>query len=328
MIKLNVPFSFICAKTGGKIVSPFNKEKEIANESMDRREFVSRAVLATSLGAVMGVSTSAGEQKSHSYRICAFEKFLQDLSYDELADTIAELGFVGIEATVRNGGHVLPERVEDDLPKLVEALKKRNLEVTTMTSDVLSPDQPLTKKVLRTAVGLGVKSYRMGYYRYDLTRPIAKQLDEIRPKLSELAALNRELGITALYQNHAGAKNVGATLWDLYLLIKDIPRDEIGCAFDIRHATVEAGLSWPVLYNVIKPHIGALYVKDFIWKGKKSQHVPLGTGRVDPHFFEIIQQDNIQGPISLHVEYLGKGSTQENIDALRRDLKVLRGWLN
>ena len=125
-------------------MSPFNKET--ANQALDRREFVSRAVLATSLGAVMGVSASANPQRPHSYRICAFEKFLQDLSYDELADTIAELGFVGIEATVRNRGHVLPERVEDDLPKLVEALKKRGLEVTTMTSDVLSPDQPLTEK--------------------------------------------------------------------------------------------------------------------------------------------------------------------------------------
>ena len=309
-------------------MSPFNKEKEIANQAIDRREFVSRAVLATSLGAVMGISASAGEQRSPSYRICAFEKFLQDLSYDELADTISELGFVGIEATVRNGGHVLPERVEDDLPKLVEALKKRDLEVTTMASDVLSPDQPLTEKVLRTAVGLGVKSYRMGFYRYDLTRPIVKQLEEIRPGLNELAALNRELGISALYQNHSDAKFVGATIWDLYLLLKDIPREEIGSAFDIRHATIEAGLSWPVLYDVIKPHIGALFVKDFVWKGKKAQHVPLGTGRIDPNFFKIIKRDNFQGPISLHVEYLPRGSTQENIDALRRDLKVLRGWLS
>jgi sugar phosphate isomerase/epimerase len=78
----------------------------------------------------------------------------------------------------------------------------------------------------------------------------------------------------------------------------------------------------------MKPHIGALYVKDFDWKGKKAEHVPLGTGRVDPKFFEIIKQDNFQGPVSLHVEYLENGSTQENIDALRRDLNVLRGWLN
>lgn len=200
--------------------------------------------------------------------------------------------------------------------------------MTTIASDVLSPDQPLTEKVLRTAVGLGIKSYRMGFYKYDLAKPIVPQLDEIRPKLQELAALNRELKISALYQNHSDAKYVGATLWDLYLLIKDIPADQIGSAFDIRHATIEAGLSWPVLYDVIKPHIRAVFVKDFQWKGKKAKHVPLGTGRVDPKFFEMIKCDGFQGPISLHVEYLGKSGTQANVDALRRDLKVLRGWLS
>ena len=49
---------------------------------------------------------------------------------DIKAETIKELGFDGIEATVRKKGHVLPERVEDDLPRLVEALQKHDLEVT------------------------------------------------------------------------------------------------------------------------------------------------------------------------------------------------------
>ena len=78
----------------------------------------------------------------------------------------------------------------------------------------------------------------------------------------------------------------------------------------------------------MKPHIGALFVKDFQWDGRKAKHVPLGTGRVNPKFFEMIKSDGFKGPISLHVEYLGKAGTQANIDALRRDLKVLRGWLS
>ena len=294
---------------------------------IDRRAFFFQSALATAATSCSGVWAQAANRAGPDYRICAFEKFLQDLSYDQLADTIAELGFVGIEATVRNKGHVLPERVEEDLPKLVEALKKRNLEVTTMASDVLSPAQPLTEKVLRTAAGLGIKSYRMGYYQYDLGQPIAGQLDEIRPRLQELAALNRELGIGALYQNHSGAKYVGATLWDLYLLLKEIPADQIGSAFDIRHATIEAGLSWPVLYQVVKPHIRAVFVKDFQWKGRKAEHMPLGSGRIDPTFFSMLKRDRFAGPISLHVEYLPRKGTEANIDALRRDLGVLKKWL-
>ena len=114
----------------------------------------------------------------------------------------------------------------------------------------------------------------------------------------------------------------------MHSLIKDIPKDQIGLAFDIRHATIEAGLSWPVLYDVVKPHIGALFVKDFRWGEKKAEHVPLGTGRVNPKFFEMVKADGFDGPISLHVEYLKTEGTQANIAALRRDLKVLQGWLS
>ncbi|MEQ8208738.1 MAG: sugar phosphate isomerase/epimerase family protein [Lacipirellulaceae bacterium] len=308
---------------------------------LDRRRFVShslRTVGAAALASPLALAaktsvakeaaaSAAASAASTKYEIIAFTKFLQDLSYDELADTIKDLGFEGVEATVRNKGHVLPERVEEDLPKLVEALDKRDLKVVTMASDVLNPQQPLTEKVLKTAVSLGIKSYRMGFYKYDLKKPILPQLEEIRPQVEELAAFNKELGIGALYQNHSDAKYVGATIWDLHWLLKDIPVDQVGSAFDIRHTTIEAGLSWPVLYDVIKPHIGALFVKDFNWDGKKAKHVPLGTGRVDPKFFDQVKKDGFSGPISLHVEYLGKEGTQANIDALRRDLKVLRGWL-
>ncbi|WP_345685767.1 sugar phosphate isomerase/epimerase family protein [Novipirellula caenicola] len=298
------------------------------HSELGRRQFISRSLLAGFAAVSAGPLANAADALMKDYRICVFEKYLQDLSYDELADVVAELGFVGIEATVRNKGHVLPERVEDDLPKLVEALKKRNLEVTTMASDVLNPSEPLSEKVLRTAKSLGINSYRMGFYQYDLNKRILPQLDEIRPQVQELAAFNRDLGMTAFYQNHSDAKYVGATLWDMFGLLQDIPKDQVGLAFDIRHATVEAGLSWPVLYDVVKPHIGALFVKDFQWDGRKAKHVPLGTGRVDPKFFEMVKADGFNGPISLHVEYLDKEGTQANIEALRRDLQVLRNWLS
>ncbi len=298
--------------------------------ALNRRSFLSHAAAAASAGLAGGRFALADGHSSEApsgFNICAFEKFLQDLSFDELADTIHSLGFNGIEATVRNKGHIQPERVEEELPQMVEALKQRGLEVTIMTSDVLSPDQPLTEKVLRTAASLGIKRYRMGFYYYDLKRPVLEQLDAIRPAVKELAAMNREIGISALYQNHSDAKFVGATLWDLHRLLEGVSPDEVGSAFDIRHATIEAGLAWPVLYNIMKPHIGALFVKDFQWKGKKAQHVPLGEGRVNPDFFKVVQEDGFDKPISLHVEYLKNEGTQANIDALRRDMAVLQDWL-
>ena len=63
--------------------------------------------------------TTAGAEQGDavgSNKICVFTKPFNSLSFDELADRIAELGFDGIEAPIRVGGHVEPDQVEDRLP--------------------------------------------------------------------------------------------------------------------------------------------------------------------------------------------------------------------
>lgn len=292
--------------------------------------FSRREWLAASTGLAIGgaLQPTLGEAKKKSFEFCAFIKFLQDLPYSDLAREINELGFNGIEATVRDRGHVLPERVEDDLPQLVEALEKENLELTIMASSVNSTKQPLTEKVLRTAAGLGVKRYRLAYLRYDLSRSIPLQLKEHRATLKDLAAMNKELGISGVYQNHAGATTVGSAIWDLHELLRDIPPEQIAVAYDIRHATVEGGHNWLLNLELIKPHIAALYVKDFTWKKgtRDAVNVPLGEGRVNQRFFEIAR-DFFEGPVSLHVEYLPSAGIPANLQAIKADFKTLRGLM-
>jgi sugar phosphate isomerase/epimerase len=286
---------------------------------LSRRTFLAGAAAASGL-AIAGTTHAA--DSAPTSKVCAFVKFVQSLSYNELAERIAGIGFDGIEATIRDKG-----QVPDELPKLVEALKKHGLDINVMASSVNRADQPHTESVLKTAASLGIKRYRMEYYRYDLKRPVAEQLVELRPVVKDLAALNRELGIAAVYQNHSGAYAVGATIWDLHELFRDYSTDEFGIAFDIRHATVEAGLSWPVLFNVATPHLGAVYVKDFVWEGAKPENVPLGAGRVDKSFFTQVRKANFAGPISLHVEYLPEAGVAENLAAMKNDLATLKSWL-
>src|SRR5437773_8801307 len=149
------------------------------HRNLNRRQFLKQ----TAAGAVaLGIFSSTRAKAAPSaattqWKFCAFEKPLQFLSYDEVAGLVAGLGFDGVEATVRPGGHVLPERVQDDLPKFVEALKKRGLEITILTSGINSVMQPHTEKVLRTAAKLGIQRYRMLWWRYDLKKPIWPQIE-------------------------------------------------------------------------------------------------------------------------------------------------------
>lgn len=262
--------------------------------------------------------------------VCVFNKPLQHLSYDEQAKLVAEMGFVGIEGTVRKGGHVEPDKVEQDLPKQIEALKKHAVEMTLMTSDINNIDEPINRKVLETAAKLGVKLFRMKPYKYDYEKPIAEQIETFRLTYQELIKFSADLGIRPLYQNHAGAKYFGASIWDLYLLMKDEPKEQTGVCFDIRHATAEGGLSWPTEFHLIKPYFGMVYCKDFDWdkKKKKPFNVPLGTGMVNySQFFSMLRKINYGGPISLHMEYKDHRDPKllkESIAVIRQDHLTLR----
>ncbi len=296
----------------------------------DRRTFLKNAAL---LGGSLALSTPALAAKAKPNKLCFFTKHLQGLSYDEIAGLGAEMGVEGVESPIRPKGHIEPEAIETELPKYVEALKKQGLELTILTSGIneVSAEQH-TEKVLRTAAALGVKRYRMNYFKYDLSKPIWEQLQEIRPKVKDLVQLSQELGIQPLFQNHSGKDYFGAPVWDIYSIMRDYAPEQFAFVFDIYHATVEGGSSWPLNAALTADHWGAVYFKDFQWQGRKAEGCPLGQGQVSPDFAKLLLKRGYAGPISLHVEYL-KGDAKDPAflkvcrEAHVRDLKVLKEWM-
>lgn len=316
--------------SGSQSTSRLKDGVVMLHNSYSRREAMVVGAATLLAGRCSWGQTDQSPAQIPMNRLCVFTKPFNSLSFDELADRIAELGVQGIEAPIRPGGHIEPQAVADELPQLVEALRKRNLEITVLTSDINDPRDPLARAVLGVAAGLGIQRYRMKYFHYDLRRPILEQHAEWRPMLRELAAFNRELGIKAVYQNHAGNRQMGAALWDLAELLRDISVDEIGVAYDIRHAAIEGGLSWPITFHRIRPHIDTVYVKDAVWENRRPKNVPLGTGIVSEKFFEMLRQSEFNGPISLHEEYLDHRQPElvlQHLHAIERDLATLRKWL-
>jgi len=322
------------------------------NQSINRRQaLVSGAVALTTLNSLTrpasatqisnsehqdtGVAPNPAKPAAPATpSICVFTKPFVSLGFDELSDRIAELGFDGIEAPIRKGGHVEPAKVADELPRLVEALKQRQLEISVMASDINDASDPMTRQTLEAASELGIKQYRMKYLKYDLKKSVSSQIEEWKSQLRDLAALNRELGIQAVYQNHAGANNLGAPIWDLTLALEGINPLEIGVAYDIRHAVVEGAMSWKISHNAIQEKIASIYVKDFTWENGKLKNVPLGDGHVPREFFQILKKDiasgRFAGPISLHEEYLDHRKPElipQHLKAIKQDVATLRKWI-
>jgi sugar phosphate isomerase/epimerase len=309
------------------------KENPMNASKLNRRKF--GVGVASALGALAlpkSNAKGASVRQDKPYEYCTFIKFIQDLSHEELAATLKEIGLDGAEVTVRKGGYIAPEAAADELPELAELFNEHDLKINILTTDIEGPDTPNVESILATASKLGIQRYRMGFCRYDLKAPIKPQLESIKPQFKELAAMNREAGVTAVYQNHAGAKYMSATLWDLEQVLRDIPVEEIGCIFDIRHAVAEGGSAWPIYYDIIKPHISALSAKDFNWGLKKEKderlsalHGPLGQGQVDyQKFLKEFQKDFARALVTLHVEYLPKAGVAANVAAIKRDFGVLQ----
>jgi sugar phosphate isomerase/epimerase len=308
-------------------------------ERISRRRFIKEAVVAGTVMPVMGMASANLNSNKKPFSICIFSKHLQWLDYNGMAQTAAELGFDGVDLTVRRRGHVIPERVADDLPKAVEAIKSAGIKPLMMATDINDPDDPKTERVLRTASALGIKYYRLGYYMYQENKSIPATLEQIKPKLRDLAAMNKHFNIYGAYQNHAGSRYVGAPVWDLWELFKGLDPNYIGCQFDIRHATVEGGQTWPLHLRLMSRYIRTLVMKDFIWEKRDNKwqtiNCPLGEGSVDfISYFQLLKKLSISGPVSVHYEYeLGganHGATKLTIEkekvltALRRDLGFLK----
>ena len=102
--------------------------------------------------------------------------------------------------------------------------------------------------------------------------------------------------------------DMGAPVWDIWMLLKDLDPEWIGCQYDIRHATVEGTTAWPMGLMLLMPFIKCVVVKDSKWEMKdgkwKTTNVPLGEGMVDlDMFLGYLKEFDFAGPVSLHFEY-------------------------
>lgn len=310
---------------------------------VSRRRFLGMSVVGAALSwPAIARAAASGNKNKQSRKICIFSKHLQWLDYEQMAKTAREIGFEGIDLTVRPGGHVLPERVREDLPRAVHTARAEGLHVPTITTAITNSSDKLTESILATASQAGVRYYRMGYYRYDDSKTIHQTLNEARTKLRDLVEMNKHYNIVGTYQNHAGARYVGAPLWDLDILFGDLDARWIGCQFDIRHATVEGGMIWPTNFRLMSRYINTIVAKDFRWSQTngawKAQNCPLGEGMVDfPRYFKMLKQAGIDVPTILHLEYpIGgaehgakrlTGDKKQVIEAMQKDLRFLRNRL-
>jgi sugar phosphate isomerase/epimerase len=317
--------------------------RTISASQWSRREFVTRAgvgiaaalsfrpdVLAAEKSATH--TSVAGKPADRRFEIAGFEKhFYEAYSPEELAQTCDEMD-LHVELTLRPEGHIKPANAADELPRMAAALERRNRRILIIATSFVRPDEPHLEATLRAARKLGIRHYRHRGFSYAPGTPIKTQLTAFRSQAKEFAAMNKEIGITGLYQNHAGASSVGAAIWDIDTVLDDIDPDHFGLALDTRHLLVEQGRAWPTAVRMISPRVRSLFVKSFKWDRDRTIETPLSDGIITKAMIDQIVEAHPTMPVCLHVEHaklqpVAFADRAGIVKIFRDDAAVLRGWL-
>lgn len=264
-------------------------------------------------------------------KIILFSKMFQQMPIEEFASLASNMGFEGIDLTVRPGGHIEPKDISEKLPKFLEMFKQMNLSVPMITTAITSADEPYAEETFSKASELGIKYIKLGYWRYKGFGNIRRQIKEVRENLKKIEKLCENYGVTAGLHIHSGMF-VTAEPAVVDLILDGFEPKHIGAYIDPGHMAVEGGLAgWLMGMDMLCDKIVMVAVKDFGWfktdQGWVARTVPLGDGLVPwESVFKILKDIGFNGPVSLHSEY--HESIERIIEITRRDISFLRGILS
>jgi sugar phosphate isomerase/epimerase len=282
----------------------------------------------TEAATVQGTPAAPGRAS-----FCFFSKHLPDLNWADVGRAVRDAGYDGVDLTVRAGGHVLPEKAADDLPRAIDAITAQGVTVPMVTTDLTSAANPAARPLLQAAARKGVRFFKTGYWRFSSSPDVRAQLTAAGEALSGLAALARECGIQMGFHNHTAY--IGAAIWDIAPAMDRLDPQWAGYYFDPRHAVAEgAGGAWKAATHLVLPRLKMVALKDFVWKktekGWVIENCPLGEGVVDWTWMgNALRTARFNGPVSIHLEYDIPGATPEErtrktLEAAVKDLKVAR----
>ncbi|MEM2739691.1 MAG: sugar phosphate isomerase/epimerase family protein [Candidatus Bathyarchaeia archaeon] len=264
-------------------------------------------------------------------KIVLFSKMFQSMPIERFADLAANMGFDGVDLTVRPGGYIEPRDVLEKLPEAVEVFTSRGLTVPMITTSIVSLNELYARETFSKASELGVRYIKLGYWRYRGFGCLKKQVEEVRESLKGIERLCKEYSVTAGLHIHSGMF-MTAEPAVVYLILEGFDPKYIGAYIDPGHMAVEGGSAgWLMGMDILSDKIVMVAMKDFGWyktdRGWMLHTVPLGEGLVPwRDVIRILKDINFDGPVSLHSEY------HENLDRIieitRRDLAYIKTVLD
>ena len=253
---------------------------------MRRRAFIA-GLSATALTGC-AVTSPTGEDKSKlkttasasAVKPCfhVFSKEFQSPVFptpEAVCDLLATAGADGVQWTVRNNGHIKPDKAKIELPRLVKRCEERGLKCTSICTNITADAigrpglSEGAEDLLRIAADCGITQFRPAYFFYDVKNETFEQSrSRIHKGFENLAKLCERTGVKATYQNHSSWDETvfGGVIWDLYDCLHDLDPQTIGLEYDPMHAFFETNNSWTHGFDLVMPWIATVDLKDSVYE--------------------------------------------------------------
>ena len=255
-------------------------------------------------------------------QIIVFSQNLAGIGYSELGDIVSQMGFDGVDLTIRPGGHVEPRLANVDLVRAFEVMDGVGLAVPVITTSLTTPMDRTAVPVIALAGMSGAALFRPGDWNYGGNPNIMQRMSEVQRDFAGLIGIGRQYDISGAFHNGIG-DSVGASVWDVQRIVEGLDPARAGIYFDICNATAEGGAgAWEIALRLTLPRIKAVTIQDFFWEKRDGKwqmtKCPLGQGMVDwTKFFQILAQANYSGPVTVEVGYPSRDMPSALVGELR-----------
>jgi sugar phosphate isomerase/epimerase len=277
-------------------------------------------------------------------KLVMFSKNIDSLPNDEAGRQLKQMGFDGMDVTVRRSsgqlpaGRVLPEKVRKDLPALARSFREYGLEIPMISSGIQAAEDPFAEDVFKAAADVGASTIRLALWPYRGFGTFVSEMAAVAVRIDGIEKLAKSAHVRAVIHVHSG-ECMSSNPFMVWNWIKDRDPEAIGAYVDLEHITLEtAPASRTMAFELLGRRINVIAVKDFAWevqdRGPLStkivpRHVPIGQGVVPwKQVFDHLSRLGTNPIVSVHSEYLSSSwrilSVPELISQTTEDVRYLR----